>query len=202
MSLLRERVRFDSWSLPYWLAVGLGALAYYALAKLGMQFFSRELGVSPVWPASGLAVAMIRLFGLRMWPAIFIGALSASIFGQSQIVAVISAIGSTLEGVVGGLIINRLVSRHSDSFIMARVLGIVLAALWAALIGTALGVSATYVFGRLTVEGLGAARVARGQAHQPPRERATEDLTFAGLRPLSGPPGVPENRGSPPGNPR
>ncbi|MBA4096525.1 MAG: hypothetical protein C0484_07135 [Rhodospirillum sp.] len=157
LSLLRERVRFDSWSLPYWLAVGLGALAYYALAKLGMQFFSRELGVSPVWPASGLAVAMIRLFGLRMWPAIFIGALGASIFGQSQIVAVISATGSTLEGVVGGLIINRLVSRHSDSFIMARVLGVVLAALWAALIGTTLGVSATFIFGGLTVEGLGGA---------------------------------------------
>src|SRR5688572_5637568 len=122
-----------------------------------MQFFSRELGVSPVWPASGLAVAMIRLFGVRMWPAIFIGALGASIFGQSQIVAVISAIGSTLEGVAGGLIINRLVSRHSDSFIMARVLGVVLAALWAALIGTALGVSATFFFGGLDVEGLGTA---------------------------------------------
>jgi signal transduction histidine kinase/CHASE1-domain containing sensor protein/integral membrane sensor domain MASE1 len=157
LSLLRERVRFDSWSLPYWLAVGLGALAYYALAKLGMQFFSRELGVSPIWPASGLAVAMIRLCGVRMWPAIFIGALAASIFGQSQIVAAISAAGSTLEGVVGGLIVNRLVSRHSDSLIMARVLGIVLAALWAALIGTTLGVSATYAFGGVTVEGLGAA---------------------------------------------
>ena len=157
LSLLRERVRFDSWSLPYWVSVGLGALAYYAFAKLGMQFFSRELGVSPVWPASGLAVAMIRLFGLRMWPAILIGALGASIFGQSQIVAVISATGSTLEGVVGGLIVNRLVARYSDSFIMARVLGIVLAALWAALIGTALGVSATFFFGRLSVEGLGAA---------------------------------------------
>ena len=63
LSVLRERVRFDSWSLPYWMAVGLGALAYYALAKLGLQFFSRELGVSPIWPASGLAVALIRLFG-------------------------------------------------------------------------------------------------------------------------------------------
>jgi signal transduction histidine kinase/CHASE1-domain containing sensor protein/integral membrane sensor domain MASE1 len=157
LSLLRERVRFDSWSLPYWMAVGLGALAYYALAKLGMQFFSRELGVSPVWPASGLAVALVRLFGMRMWPAIFLGALGASIFGQSQIVAVISATGSTLEGVVGGLIVSRLISRYSESFIMARVLGIVLAALWAALIGTTLGVSATFFFGRLTVEGLGAA---------------------------------------------
>ncbi|HKP23994.1 MAG TPA: PAS-domain containing protein [Dongiaceae bacterium] len=157
MSVLRERVRFDSWSLPYWMAVGLAALAYYALAKLGMQFFSRELGVSPVWPASGLAVALVRLFGVRMWPAIFLGALAASIFGQSQIVAVISATGSALEGVVGGLIVTRLVSRHSDSFIMARVLGIVLAALWATLVGTTLGVSASFFFGSLTTDGLGAA---------------------------------------------
>ncbi len=157
LSVLRERVRFDSGSLPYWMAVGLGALAYYALAKLGMQFFSRELGVSPVWPASGLAIALVRLFGVRMWPAIFLGALAASIFGQSQIVAVISATGSTLEGVVGGLIVTRFVSRHSDSFILARVLGIVLAALWATLIGTALGVSASFFFGSLTVDGLGVA---------------------------------------------
>jgi integral membrane sensor domain MASE1 len=110
-----------------------------------------------VWPASGLAIALVRFFGVRMWPAIFLGALAASIFGQSQIVAVISATGSTLEGVVGGLIVTRFVSRHSDSFIMARVLGIVMAALWAALIGTTLGVSATFIFGNLTVEGLGTA---------------------------------------------
>src|SRR5262245_24960105 len=154
LSLLRERVRFDSWSLPYWMAVGLGALAYYALGTLGLQFFSRELGVSPVWPASGFAVALIRLCGVRMWPAIFVGALGASIFGQSQIVAVISATGSTLEGVVGGLIVIRLVGRYGDSFIVARVLGVVLAALWAALIGTVLGVSASYFFGGLTSDRL------------------------------------------------
>ena len=154
-SFLRERVRFNSWSLPYWMAVGLGALAYYALAKLGLQFFSPTLGVSPVWPASGVAVALIRMFGRRMWPAIFIGALTASIFGTSQIVAFITATGSTLEGLVGGLIVHRLVSRYNENFIMARVLGIVLAALWAALIGTALGVSAAFFFGGLTTDHLG-----------------------------------------------
>jgi len=155
-SFLPERVRFESWSLPYWMAVGLGALGYYALARLGLQFFSPEFGVSPVWPASGLAVALVRFFGWRMWPAIFIGALSASFFGQSQVVSVISAIGSTLEGVVGGLIVQRLAGRYGDNFIVARVLALVLAALWATLIGTALGVSASYFFGGLTSDRLAA----------------------------------------------
>ncbi|WP_119302055.1 PAS-domain containing protein [Dongia deserti] len=156
-SFLHERVRFDSWSLPYWMAVGLGALGYYALARLGLQFYSPELGVSPVWPASGLAVALIRFFGPRLWPAVFIGALSASIFGESQIVAIISATGSTLEGLVGGLIVHRLVGRYGDNFIVARVLGIVLAALWATLVGTALGVGAAFFFGGLSVDRLASA---------------------------------------------
>ncbi len=151
---LREKVRLGSWLLPYWIAVGLGALGYYALAKLGLQFYSPELGVSPVWPASGLAVALIRSVGRRMWPAIFIGALLASVFGQSQVVALITAAGSTLEGLVGGLIVTRLASRYGDNFIVARVLGIVLAALWAALIGTAVGVSAAFAFGGLTTDRL------------------------------------------------
>src|SRR5512147_581426 len=153
-SFLRERVRFDSWSLPYWLAVGLGAASYYALAKLGLLFASASLGVSPVWPASGLAVALIRLFGRRMWPSIFLGALLASVFGLAPLVALVSAVGSTVEGLVGGLIVNRLVGRYSDNFVLARVLGVVLAALWATLIGTAVGVSASFFLGSLTSDHL------------------------------------------------
>src|SRR5690349_14220708 len=148
-TFLRERVRFESWSLPYWVAVALGALGYYALAKLGLQFVSPELGVSPVWPASGLGVALIRLCGVRLWPAIFLGALSACISSESVLMASVGAIGSTLEGVIGGLIVQRLIGRLGDGFIVARVLGIVLAALWAALAGTAIGVIAVFFFGGL-----------------------------------------------------
>ncbi len=50
---------------------------------------------------------------------------------------------------------GRLVGRYSENFILARVLGIVLAALWATLIGTVLGISASFFFGNLTTEHLG-----------------------------------------------
>src|SRR5262245_550691 len=101
-SFLRERVRLGAWSLPYWLAVGLAALGCFALVKLGFRFSSHELGVSPVWPASGLAVALIRQCGVRIWPAIFIGAIAPSIFRDNLDAAFLSAVGSTLEGIVGG----------------------------------------------------------------------------------------------------
>jgi signal transduction histidine kinase/CHASE1-domain containing sensor protein len=156
-SFLRERVRFGSWYLPYWLAAGLAALAYCALVKLGFRFSSPELGVSPVWPASGLAVAMVCRLGVRVWPAVFAGAIAPSMFGDDLDAAFVSAVGSTLEGMAGGMILSRLLARHGEHFILARVLGIVLAALWAALVGTALGTGAFYFFGSLTAEHLGEA---------------------------------------------
>jgi signal transduction histidine kinase/CHASE1-domain containing sensor protein len=156
-SFLRERVHFDSRSLPYWLAVGLAAFAYYGLTKLGFLFASENLGVCPIWPASGLAVALIRLFGRRMWPAVFIGAFVPSLFGGNPLLVFFSATGSTLEAVVGGMILNRFVGRYSENFVLARVLGIALAALWATLIGTAVGVAAFFFAGSLTADQLGEA---------------------------------------------
>ncbi|HEY3145315.1 MAG TPA: CHASE domain-containing protein, partial [Dongiaceae bacterium] len=154
-SFLRERVRFDTWSVPYWLAVGLGAVGYCALAKLGLLFASAPLGVSPVWPASGFAVALVRLFGRRMWPAVFLGAFVPSLFGGNPELIFFSATGSTLEALVGGVILNRLIGRYSESFILARVLGVVMAALWATLVGTAIGVGAFFFLGSLTSDHLG-----------------------------------------------
>jgi PAS domain S-box-containing protein len=157
LAFLRERVRFEAWSLPYWAAVGLGALAHLALAELGLLCAAMGGAVSPIWPASGLAVAMVRLFGVRIWPAIFIGSAAAAVLAGGFEAAPMTAAGATLEGVIGGLILNRLVDRYSDNFILARVLGIVLAALWGGLVGTAIGVATLFFTGSLSSLQLGEA---------------------------------------------
>jgi integral membrane sensor domain MASE1 len=158
LALVRERVRFEAWSLPYWAAIGLGALGYFTLAQLGLVLAAMGGAVSPVWPASGLAVAMVRLFGLRLWPAIFIGsAVAGGALTDGGVAAPLIAAGAALEGIVGGLILNRLVDRYNDGFIMARVLGFVLAALWGGLASTAIGVAALYFAGSLSAPQLGEA---------------------------------------------
>lgn len=49
------------------------ALAYWALARLG-QFVAIEPGnVTPVWPPSGLALAIVLRRGYRVWPALWLG---------------------------------------------------------------------------------------------------------------------------------
>ena len=84
------------------------AIAYFVLAKLGLRLASINPSASPIWPATGLALAAILLGGLRVWPAILIGAFAANATtaGTLETSACI-ALGNTLEGVVGGYLIER-----------------------------------------------------------------------------------------------
>lgn len=59
-------------------------LTYVALACLGLQWSTISGAASPVWPASGVAVAGLLLGGLRLWPAIFLGRLAAGWLAGSQ----------------------------------------------------------------------------------------------------------------------
>jgi PAS domain S-box-containing protein len=142
LSNLRDRLRIGPRSLPLWAALGLGALAYFLAAEVGLALASQYKGISPIWPASGLAVAMIRQFGVRLWPAVAAGAFAASVLALGPEPALIIAIGNTLEAVVGGTILRRLIERQSETFILARTLGYVLAAGLATMIGATTGVGA------------------------------------------------------------
>ncbi len=54
------------------------ALAYFVLAKLGLRLASINPSASPIWPPTGVALAAVLLGGLRVWPAIFVGAFAAN----------------------------------------------------------------------------------------------------------------------------
>ena len=92
----------------YALALAAVALAYFLLAKLGLQLASINPSASPIWAPTGVALAAILLGGLRIWPAILVGAFAANATtaGTLETSAFIAA-GNTLEGVVGGYLIGR-----------------------------------------------------------------------------------------------
>ncbi len=84
------------------------ALAYFVLAKLGLRLASINPSASPIWPPTGLALAAVLLGGLRIWPAIFIGAFAANATTAGTYeTSVVIALGNTLEDVVGGFLIER-----------------------------------------------------------------------------------------------
>ena len=138
---LRDRLWIGPAPLPFWVALGTGALAYFLVAEIGLAFASTFEAISPIWPASGLAVALVRMFGTRMWPAIAAGAFAANALVLEPGVALIIAAGNTLEGVVGGVILRRLIERQSDTFILARTRGYVLSSGLATMISATMGVT-------------------------------------------------------------
>jgi integral membrane sensor domain MASE1 len=53
---------------------------YFALGRLGQIMSVSWENVSPIWPASGFALAILLLYGSSLWPGIFLGSFSNNIY--------------------------------------------------------------------------------------------------------------------------
>ena len=94
-------------SCRYLGTAGAVALAYFVLAKLGLQLASVHPSASPIWAPTGFALAVVLLGGPRLWPAVFIGAFAANATTAGTLeTSLLIALGNTLEAVVGGLLIG------------------------------------------------------------------------------------------------
>jgi signal transduction histidine kinase/CheY-like chemotaxis protein len=90
------------------LVFGLASL-YFAAAKLGLALAVVSEQVSLVWPPSGIALAAVLLFGYRVWPGIFLGALLANATSAESLVgAFFIAGGNTLEAVIAVSLLARM----------------------------------------------------------------------------------------------
>src|SRR3954470_15179122 len=77
--------------------VGLAVL-YVAAAQLGLTFDAVAGFATLVWPPSGIAIAALVLFGIGLWPGIFVGAAVANaLTGAPILVAIGIGVGNTLE---------------------------------------------------------------------------------------------------------
>ncbi|HEV8239200.1 MAG TPA: MASE1 domain-containing protein [Thermoanaerobaculia bacterium] len=94
----------ERWSRgpAYWVLLLVVAAVYFGVAKLGLSMAFLAEQVSPVWPATGFALAAVLLLGPRVWPGIALGALLANLTANEPLlVAMGIAAGNTLEALVG-----------------------------------------------------------------------------------------------------
>jgi signal transduction histidine kinase len=105
--------------------------AYTVTAKIGLKFDALNGVATTVWPPSGIALAALWRFGIRLWPAVALGALVVNIQAHAPVgSAILIAIGNTLEAVVGAALLKRL--RFSPSMTRLRdVFALVIAAVLA-----------------------------------------------------------------------
>ena len=131
-------------ALRYLASLILLAVAYLAAAKLALLAAVAQRVVSSVWLPSGIALAALLLWGVRLWPAVWLGAfLLNATTGVPPAAAAVIALGNALEAVVGAVTLTRLarlrpaLDRLRDVLALAG-LGALLAPAIAATIGTAL----------------------------------------------------------------
>ncbi|MGH8747377.1 MAG: MASE1 domain-containing protein, partial [Burkholderiales bacterium] len=113
--------------IAYLGAIAAVAAAYWALGYAGLRpgAVLNEFA-SAVWPASGLALAVLLLFGLRYWPAVLIGALLAiAQAGASAPVAIAIACGNTLEAVLAAVLVRGFAGRQVQLDRLRDVLGLI-----------------------------------------------------------------------------
>src|SRR5579872_5200542 len=93
--------------LRYAAEAALVAVLYVAIAKLSLRFASINPSATPIWPPTGLALAMLVLRGHRLWPAIFLAAFITNVTTAGTVLtSFVIAGGNTLEAVLGAFLVN------------------------------------------------------------------------------------------------
>lgn len=96
------------------------ALLYILTGKLGLLLAVPPGYATLIWPASGIAVGMLVVHGARLWPGVLLGSFilnahNSGVFAgvdwwtTKTLAAFCIAIGSTLQAVLGRLVIRRFV---------------------------------------------------------------------------------------------
>ncbi|MCC6671768.1 MAG: MASE1 domain-containing protein [Planctomycetes bacterium] len=131
---------------------------HLAACALGLAFARVGPYVSPVWPATGVALAGLLLGGVRLWPAVAAGTvLSSAWYGIPWMVALVFAVANSAEAVVAARLLARM--GFANRFRTLRDLySYGLAACVAGpLVSMGLGVLGLHLAGALTGPGIGTA---------------------------------------------
>lgn len=141
----------DRKSVAYLGGVILFFFVYLVAAEIGLTQAYVHNSVSALWPPTGIALAVLLLFGYRLWPGIFLGAFVANYANDVNALSAFGmAIGNTLEAFVGAYLVNRFAGgirafdRVRDFVEFATAAGIA-----GPIISATLGVTSLYIGGHL-----------------------------------------------------
>lgn len=126
---------------------GVGAI-YWLAAKAGLQLAYLHGSVTALWPPVGVGMAVLILYGPRLWPGIVLGDLAVADFSQPAGTIVGQTVGNTLEVLIAALLFYRLAEGRTQ---FGRVRDVA-ALVGAAAAGTA--VSAVFGTGSLRLGGV------------------------------------------------
>src|SRR5215217_3572455 len=120
-------------------AVALTALAYYLTGRIGLELAYLDGAVAALWPPAVLGLAVLFLYGVRLWPGIVIGDLFLGDFSTPTGTVLAQTLGNTVALVVAAMLLRRLTNGRGSLERVTDVLAFVACALVAALVSAAFG---------------------------------------------------------------
>jgi integral membrane sensor domain MASE1 len=120
-------------------SVALVAGAYYVAGRLGLELAYLDGAVAAVWPPAGLGLAVLFLYGVRLWPGIVIGDLLLADFSTPLGTVAGQTVGNTLALVAAALLLRKLTGGRGQLARTFDVLALVVCAAVAALVSAAFG---------------------------------------------------------------
>ena len=98
---------------------------YFAAGKFGLSAPFTSGNVSPVWPASGVALGSVLLWGYEVWPAIALAAFFVNFLSPIPTLSCIGlSAGNTSSALVGGYLVRRFVNDRPSLERLRDVLGL------------------------------------------------------------------------------
>src|SRR3954447_26523972 len=89
-------------------AIALVALVYYGVGRVGLELAYLDGAVAALWPPAGVGLAVLFLYGIRMWPGIAIGDLLLGDFSTPLGTGLAQTFGNPAAVVVAALVLRRL----------------------------------------------------------------------------------------------
>ena len=123
----------------YLVTLALVALAYYGAGRIGLELAYLNGAVAALWPPAGLGLALLVLYGVRLWPGIVIGDLFLGDYSTPLGTVLAQTLGNTVAVVVAALLLRRLTGGRGGLERVGDVLAFVACALVAAVVSAAFG---------------------------------------------------------------
>jgi signal transduction histidine kinase len=120
-------------------SVAVVAVSYYLAGRLGLELAYLDGAVAALWPPAGLGLAVLFLYGLRLWPGIVIGDLLLADFSTPLGTVLGQTVGNTLALIIAALLLRRLVGGRGELERTLDVLALVVCAVVAAAVSAAFG---------------------------------------------------------------
>src|SRR5215218_10601021 len=142
-------------ALLYAVAIALVAGVYYLAGRVGLELAYLDGAVAAVWPPAGLGLAVLFLYGVRLWPGIVIGDLLLGDFSTPLGTVLAQTVGNTVAVVVAALLLRRLTGGRGSLERVFDVVALAGCAVVAAVVSAAFGPTSLWLGDVIPPEELG-----------------------------------------------